>query len=455
KRHSVDTINKDSAKKMKKVHITRSKGERSPTLLQTTTLEEIIEHEAAAENQQTQLETNDFCEENSTAMDIEDAETSIKGKIENKTHLQETKSWSGLFTKLTKGRATYSTFSTRANISTKIRNALLFDIQKLNQISTNDIVATLYGKMGGDFIGAKPHFVKGTRMYLEIIFTDEQRMKDYSKKGMDMFQQTFYGYISSRTNQDLLSVRLRRVPIMDKEIISEKIRWVFDSVGTIMAIKPLLYKGTPIQSDQWVIIFDVTEDTNLTERIPRYVNIMDQKVVTEWKEAPKLCFFCDGEGHMKRDCDQLKEANKLNQHYKEFKALKNKQTRRDEVLEPDRETVEERTGNSYVNKSQNNESQEVAVTEQDVHIAVAEATLETVTTQSNIHNEEIVTPDNLEPSTAASMAANKGNIALAGPIRNEERNNKNNNNMLLEPQSLLNDETANITQPEMDDGFTE
>ncbi|CAG8458031.1 10370_t:CDS:1, partial [Racocetra fulgida] len=150
---------------------------------------EIMEREAAAENQQVPPEDNNFRKENSTATDIEGsgnlcddragettshdlhlgtshtnvvAEPSIEGKPKNKTHSQETKSWSGLFTKLTRGRATYSTFSPRANISTKNRNALLFDIQRLNQISTNDIVATLYGKMGGDFIGAKPHFVKGT-----------------------------------------------------------------------------------------------------------------------------------------------------------------------------------------------------------------------------------------------------------------------------------------------------
>lgn len=156
----------------------------------------------------------------------------------------------------------------------------MFDIQKLNKISINDIVSTLYGKMGADFIGAKPHFVRGTRMYLEIIFADEQKMRKYAKEGIDIFQQTFYGYISSRSNQELLLVRLRRVPITDKEVITEEIKEVFENVGTIKAIKPLLYEGTPIQSDQWVIIFDITEDSKLTQQIPRYINILDQKFVT-------------------------------------------------------------------------------------------------------------------------------------------------------------------------------
>ncbi|CAG8582943.1 15673_t:CDS:2 [Cetraspora pellucida] len=77
----------------------------------------------------------------------------------------------------------------------------------------------------------------------------QQRMKRYAKEGLMMFQQNFYEFISTRQNQLLPTIRLRKVSISSKKVITEKIKEVFDNIGTIMAIKLLLYEGTPIQSD--------------------------------------------------------------------------------------------------------------------------------------------------------------------------------------------------------------
>ncbi|CAG8507727.1 2306_t:CDS:2 [Cetraspora pellucida] len=260
---------------MKKVHNTCHKGKGMPIVFQAIMPEGLVRdyrRRSSAENQQVLPEDNNFCKENSTATDIEGSSNLCDDRAGNKIVVS-------LFTKLTRGRATYSTFSLRANISTKNRNALLFDMQRLNQISTNDIVVTFYSKIEGDFIGVKPHFVIETY---------------------------------------LLSIRLRRVPIIDKDTISEEIKWAFDRVGTIIIIKLLLYKGTPIHSDQWVIIFNITEDVKLAEQMPRYVNIMDQK----------------------------------------FKKHKNKQSGRYVKPKPVREMVEEKTGNPYINRSQNGELRE-------------------------------------------------------------------------------------------------
>ncbi|CAG8776411.1 30358_t:CDS:2, partial [Gigaspora margarita] len=128
----------------------------------------------------------------------------------NSNPYQKKKTWSSLFTKLTKGKATYSSFSPRSNINTKNNNALIFDIQKLSNISTNDIISTLYSKIGADFIGAKPHFVRGARSYIEIIFADSKCMEKYAKERIVIFQQTLYGFISTRSNKEILIVILRR-----------------------------------------------------------------------------------------------------------------------------------------------------------------------------------------------------------------------------------------------------
>ncbi|CAG8483707.1 2957_t:CDS:2, partial [Scutellospora calospora] len=99
KRNSEDIIIKNNKKRkeMKKVHNTRSKSEETMNTLQTATLAdtnakvhaslttsspnttgstysdwlEIMEHEAAAENQQEELETNNFRKENSSALTTE------------------------------------------------------------------------------------------------------------------------------------------------------------------------------------------------------------------------------------------------------------------------------------------------------------------------------------------------------------------------------------------------
>ena len=484
---------------MKKVHNTRSNGEETITAPQktihketgekipvspgtasssttgSTSLDwlEIMEGEEAAENLQRELEVDDTPAKNSTGFGVEgsgnlcdgrsgevtspdlhtgssiniDAISDSNKKIRNDVPNKETKSWSGLFTKLTRGKATYSTFSPRINISTKNNNALMFDIQKLNKISINDIVSTLYGKMGADFIGAKPHFVRGTRMYLEIIFADEQKMRKYAKEGIDIFQQTFYGYISSRSNQELLSVRLRRVPITDKEVITEEIKEVFENVGTIKAIKPLLYEGTPIQSDQWVIIFDITEDSKLTQRIPRYINILDQKVVTEWKEAPKLCFFCDGEGHIKRDCNQLKEANNLSRQYKEFKELKNKQVTKEETLVPVQDIEAEKTENTSHNSNQEPTVQETEVVEQDIQMDDVANLPETEGAQSSLFTERVEMSVNVEPSIT-------GNIAPVNLIANNRESAWKVNNTSHDQPNPINSRNEDITQPKEGDEFT-
>ncbi|CAG8698169.1 11394_t:CDS:2, partial [Gigaspora margarita] len=84
---------------------------------------EIMEHEEVTENQQKELETNDLRPENSTAIGVEGS-----GNLYNER-------------------------------SDDIGPS---DLHGGVKISTNDIVAILYGTIGTDFIGTKPHFVRET-----------------------------------------------------------------------------------------------------------------------------------------------------------------------------------------------------------------------------------------------------------------------------------------------------
>ncbi|CAG8824923.1 16844_t:CDS:2, partial [Gigaspora margarita] len=170
--------------------------------------------QAITKKQQRQSEIDKFLANNAMGFDIEGAKIVV---------------WS--FYKINKGKVDLLYLLSKINISTKDNNIQIFDIQKLNNISTNDIVSTLYSKIGSDFIRTKLYFIRGIQTYLKIIFVNEPKMKQYAKEGINIFQQTFYSYILSGSNQELLLVRLRRDPITDKQTITEEIKEVFENVG--------------------------------------------------------------------------------------------------------------------------------------------------------------------------------------------------------------------------------
>lgn len=105
------------------------------------------------------------------------------------------KSWTSLFAKLARGASTYSTFSVCNQITTKNNSAAIFDICTLNNISMTDIVVVLNKSIGKDILGLKPHFTKGIRTHLEIIFKSYDNVQKYSTEGISLFNQTFLGYI--------------------------------------------------------------------------------------------------------------------------------------------------------------------------------------------------------------------------------------------------------------------
>jgi hypothetical protein len=50
----------------------------------------------------------------------------------------------------------------------------------------------------------------------------------------------------------------------------------------------------------------------------------DHKVTTDWREAPKVCYYCEKEGHIKRDCEDLKLSIELRRIQREKRSQKNK-----------------------------------------------------------------------------------------------------------------------------------
>jgi Zinc knuckle len=256
------------------------------------------------------------------------------------------KKWSSFFTQLRRGQATFSNYTPRVEITTKNNNALIFDIRSLNDIQMNDIISTLYSKIGNDLVGAKPHYTRGKRTHLELVFSSEDKQQHYAKEGISLFRRSLLGYIPTNLRRTHLAIKVRNVPIGDKDFISNKLKEAFGDFGHIKSIKPLVYEDTPVCTDQWIILYETTEDPELEQKIPRHTSVWGQKVTTEWRAAPKLCFYCDQAGHLKRDCPQYKEAIELRKQYKKYK--ENKRHKRENLDETNR------NGNN-TDKEQNNE----------------------------------------------------------------------------------------------------
>ncbi|CAG8673459.1 7195_t:CDS:2, partial [Paraglomus brasilianum] len=63
-------------------------------------------------------------------------------------------------------------------------------------------------------------------------------------------------------------------------------------------------------------------DPDLENKLPRFTHVWDNKVYTEWRSAVKVCYFCEKEGHIKRECEQYKVSVELRNAHREYKQKK-------------------------------------------------------------------------------------------------------------------------------------
>ncbi|CAG8711222.1 5500_t:CDS:2, partial [Cetraspora pellucida] len=110
----------------------------------------------------------------------------------------------------------------------------------------------------------------------------------------------------------------------DIKSISNEVLEAFQDIKQIASINPLFFEGTTVCSDQWLITFETTDDPELSIRIPRNTHINNHKVTTDWREAPKICFYYEKEGHIKKDCTELKALIEARKMLKEAKKLREK-----------------------------------------------------------------------------------------------------------------------------------
>src|SRR6185295_7567758 len=134
--------------------------------------------------------------------------------------------------KLKRGQSTYSASSLRNSIKSKNDNALVFNIRNLNH-SFNEIMVSLHEHVGLDVIAAKQHFAKGDRTHLELAFASNEQLKYYASKGIVIFNQTYYGFIPTDNRKSFLPVKVRNVPLNNKERVLKAILETFETFEKI------------------------------------------------------------------------------------------------------------------------------------------------------------------------------------------------------------------------------
>ncbi|CAG8850539.1 9994_t:CDS:2, partial [Gigaspora margarita] len=87
--------------------------------------------------------------------------------------------------------------------------------------------------------------------------------------------------------------------------ISDALQRAFKDVKKIASIRPFLIDGTSYATNQWIIVFETTNDPKLENNIPQFIYVMDNKVTTKWQTALKVCYFCEKTGHIKREFPQF------------------------------------------------------------------------------------------------------------------------------------------------------
>jgi hypothetical protein len=138
-------------------------------------------------------------------------------------------------------------------------------------------------------------------------------------------------------------------------------------------------------------------------------------VTTEWKEAPKVCYFCDQTGHIKKDCAQFQEAKNLRLHYQEFKKksvqnktpIKNPTEDNPYMEEVENLLTQEETQNMDMNETCSQEQ----VTEEVISDYEMDDKTDTVCTEISIEN-------NL--NTTQGPAINNTNLENAQPNGQEK-----------------------------------
>jgi hypothetical protein len=91
------------------------------------------------------------------------------------------------------------------------------------------------------------------------------------------------------------------------KLIPAAMQKIIPKGAELRAFRALLVPDTQFLTNQWQTHFDVTNcGYEVFDNLQKFVEIDGFKVNLFWRKATKNCFFCDKEGHIKKDCEEWK-----------------------------------------------------------------------------------------------------------------------------------------------------
>jgi len=160
-------------------------------------------------------------------------------------------------------------------------NALIYDISKFPVVPTNQIILSINLQMGKTIYGAKMKFTNNKRFHLELAFFSKEALEVWATKPIILLGKNIMPIVAHSGRKSFFSISLSGVSLCDKQEVMNKLLDIFGKLEKISTIKPKLWEGTSICSDNWLLTYDTTDMKDLstiTANIPRLVTIFGDRV---------------------------------------------------------------------------------------------------------------------------------------------------------------------------------
>src|SRR6266487_1010394 len=187
------------------------------------------------------------------------------------------------------------------------KNTVIFHLELVKHLLFSKICTSLYDQHKQSILSI---YRLTDPEYLKVVFLDTATHDQYLKKGLQIQDFKLSGYDNSQF-RDFLMINLNSVPIMNIETLNKRIAsamYHFVPKGArLHSFYALVVPDTTFLTNQWQAHFDVTNCRyEVFDDLQKFVEIDGFKVNLYWRKATKNCFFCDKEGHIKKDCEEWK-----------------------------------------------------------------------------------------------------------------------------------------------------
>ncbi|CAG8725500.1 7552_t:CDS:2, partial [Gigaspora rosea] len=156
-----------------------------------------------------------------------------------------------------------------------------------------------WSNVKNDIVAAKQHFRKGSRSHLEIVFTDQEKLKKYATKGVKILNKSYYRYIPTDSRNSFLLFAFGKYAVRASLQISSNLIQALPS-DIIQNVWSKTVNTNAINQKEVIVIVDDVIETptpsngsnlpNLDEDLCNELT-MDNPFSSYFYEKPFLTFF--------------------------------------------------------------------------------------------------------------------------------------------------------------------